>query len=93
MTVARSLKNVFVQIVDDQNRVTLVGVGSDSKVMKAGYEVSDTKTARARKVGLKVAELAAAKGINTVVFDRNRYPYHGRIKAVAEGAREGGLTF
>ena len=91
LTVARSLKSIYVQIVDDEAKLTLVGVGSRSKIMQDILKGGDNKTTVAKKVGLKIAELAKAKGIEGVVFDRNRYLYHGRIKAVAEGAREGGL--
>lgn len=91
LTVARSLRNIAVQIVDDENRRTILGVASNSKVMKDVLQSGDNKTVVARKVGLKVAELSKDKGIETVVFDRNVSLYHGRVKAVAEGAREGGL--
>jgi large subunit ribosomal protein L18 len=93
LTVAKSLKNIFVQIVDDESRQTLVGVASNSKAMAGVIEAKDTKTAAAKKVGLKVAELAKEKGIAKVVFDRNQYRFHGRVKALADGAREGGLEF
>lgn len=93
LTVSKSLNNVTVQIVDDVNHRTLVGLSSRSTVMSSLIEASDNKTARAGKVGQKLAELAKEKGIEAVVFDRNRYRYHGRIKAVADGARKGGLQF
>ena len=93
LTVDRSLKNIYVQLIDDIEQKTIVGVGSQSKLLKGIIEKSDNKTAVAKKVGLKAAELAIEKGIESVVFDRNRYVYHGRIKAVADGAREGGLKF
>ncbi|MBD3257477.1 50S ribosomal protein L18 [candidate division GN15 bacterium] len=93
LTVHKTLKNVVAQIVNDVDKVTLVGVASNSKAMTEVIVKEDTKTAAAKKVGQKIAELAKDKGIETVVFDRNQYRYHGRIKAVAEGAREGGLKF
>jgi large subunit ribosomal protein L18 len=93
LTVRKSLKNVFVQIIDDTRRMTLVGLASNSKAMQEVFADDDNKTIKARKVGMKLAELAKEKGIESVVFDRNRCRYHGRIKAVAEGAREGGLSF
>jgi large subunit ribosomal protein L18 len=93
LTVCKSLKNVFVQIIDDEKRITLVGLASSSKDIRKSLKKSDNKTRAAQKVGLKIAELAKAKGIETVVFDRSRYRYHGRVKAAAEGAREGGLKF
>ena len=91
LTVNKSLKNVTVQVVDDVTRVTLVGLASTSKAVREMIGADDNTTSVAKKVGIKVAELAKAKGIESVVFDRNRYRYHGRVKAVAEGAREGGL--
>ena len=93
LTVRKSLKNVVVQVVDDEKRVTLVGLASYSKAMAGLVAKADTKTVAAKKVGKRLAELAREKGIELVVFDRNQYQYHGRIKAVAEGAREGGLKF
>ena len=93
LTVFRSLKNVVVQVIDDVKGVTLVGLSSDSKVMREMVDAADTKSVVAKKVGAKVGELAKAKGITSVVFDRNENLYHGRVKAVAEGAREGGLKF
>jgi len=93
LTVRKSLKNVTVQIIDDDHRTTLVGLSSNSKLMHGDLAEHKNKTALAKLVGKRVAEMAREKGIQTVVFDRNRYLYHGRIKAVAEGAREGGLKF
>lgn len=93
LTVNKSLKNVTVQVIDDVARVTLVGLASTSKTIREQIAAEDNKTVVAKKVGAKVAEMAKAKGIESVVFDRNRYRYHGRVKAVAEGAREGGLKF
>ena len=93
LTVCKSLNNVSVQIVDDVKRITLVGIASNSKVMRGLVTDKDNKTVVAKKTGAKIAELAKEKGIVTVVFDRNCYQYHGRVKAIAEGAREGGLKF
>lgn len=93
LTVAKSLKNVFVQIIDDERGITLVGVASNTKDMLSGVSKKETKTILAKKVGIKIASLAREKGIEQVIFDRNRYRYHGRVKAVADGAREGGLRF
>jgi large subunit ribosomal protein L18 len=92
-TVRKSLRNVFAQIIDDEKMTTLIGLSSDSKEMQSVISDKDNKSAAAKKVGLKLAEMAKAKGIELVVFDRNRFRYHGRIKAVADGAREGGLKF
>jgi len=93
LTVSKSLRSVSVQIIDDQERKTLIGLSSASKLVREVIGPKDTKTAVAKKVGAKIAELARQRGIEHVVFDRNRYRYHGRVKAAAEGAREGGLKF
>jgi large subunit ribosomal protein L18 len=90
LTVAKSLKHVFVQLIDDEKKITLVGLASNSSSFESA---KGNKSAIAKQVGKKVAELAKTKGIEAVVFDRNRYRFHGRIKAVADGAREGGLKF
>lgn len=86
LVVYRSLKYTYAQLVDDTTHKT-IGQASDCTV-KIG-----TKTERAKEVGKKIAELAKTKKVDTCVFDRNGYKYHGRVRAVAEGAREGGLTF
>lgn len=93
LTVNRSLKHVYVQIVDDEKGETLVAAASNAKAVRPRVEALKTKTEVAKKVGEAVAMAAQEKGIVTVVFDRNRYRFHGRVKAVAEGAREGGLKF
>ncbi len=93
LTVAKSLKNVFVQIVDDENSVTLAAAASNSKAVRDQITDDQTKTDVAKKVGEVIASLAKDKGIEKVVFARNVNRFHGRIKAVATGAREGGLTF
>ncbi len=87
LVVSRSIANHYLQLIDDEKGVTLVSV---SDLKDKGKE---TKTETAKKLGLKLAELAKEKKITTVVFDRNGHRYHGRIKAIAEGAREGGLQF
>lgn len=93
LAVSKSLGRVFAQIVDDENSTTLVGIDSTSKVLASELSSKQTKTDVARKVGEVVARLAKDKGIEKVVFDRTGSRYHGRIKAVADGAREGGLKF
>lgn len=93
LTVAKSLKNTAAQIVDDVNQRTLVGLSTESKEVRDVVAGCENKVAAARLIGKKLAELATGKGIDKVVFDRNQYLYHGRIKAVADGAREGGLKF
>ena len=86
MTVFRSNKQIYVQLVDDLQGVTLAS--ASSKGIEEG-----TKTEIAAKVGKAIAEKALAKGIETVVFDRNGYLFHGRVKSLADAAREGGLKF
>ena len=92
LTVYRSLKNVYVQLVDDTKGVSLVGLSSSGKELHE-QKIDGGKTGIAKMTGKLVAEKAKEKGITKVVFDRNGYIYHGRVKAVAEGAREGGLKF
>jgi large subunit ribosomal protein L18 len=93
LTVCKSLKNIFAQIIDDESARTLVAASSDSKLVREKIGEKMTKTDVARLVGEIIAEEAKSKGIETVVFDRNQFRYHGRIKAVADGARKGGLKF
>jgi len=89
LNVFRSETNIYAQVIDDVNGVTLVAASS----LEKDFECEGTKTDAAKKVGQLVAERAKAKGIDTVVFDRGGYVYHGRVQALAEGAREGGLQF
>lgn len=93
LTVSKSLQNIFAQIIDDEKQVTLVAASTNSEKLKSKLKKKMSKTDAARIVGEELARLAKEKGIESVVFDRNHYPYHGRIKAVAEGARSGGLKF
>jgi large subunit ribosomal protein L18 len=89
LNVFRSECNIYAQIIDDVNGKTLVAASSLDK----DFEGTGGNCEAAKKIGLIVAERARAKGIETVVFDRGGYLYHGRVKALAEGAREGGLAF
>lgn len=89
LNVFRSEANIYAQIIDDVNGVTLVAASSLDKALE-GY---GGNVAAATAVGKLVAERAKAKGIENVVFDRGGYLYHGRVQALAEGAREGGLKF
>ena len=89
LNVFRSASNIYAQVIDDVTGKTLVAASSQEK----GFECEGTKTDAARQVGMMVAERAKAAGIETVVFDRGGYVYHGRVQALAEGAREGGLQF
>lgn len=93
LTVTKSLNHVYAQLVDDLSHKTLIGVGSGSKDMADIISEKDSKTDKARKVGQAIAEKAIEQGISVVIFDRNRYRYHGRVKAVGDGAREKGLKF
>lgn len=93
LTVSRSLNNMYMQIVDDNKSVTMLGLATNSKDFSAKIGKEDTKLDKAKKLGQAIAELAVEKGIEKVVFDRNQYRYHGRIKAAADGAREKGLKF
>ena len=88
LNVYRSLNHIYVQIVDDATGQTLVSASTLSAKLKTGGNV-----AAAKEVGKLVAERAQQKGIKRVVFDRGGYLYHGRIKALADAAREGGLEF
>lgn len=89
LVVTRSAKHVFVQVVDDTAGVTLVSASTMESEMRT---FDGDKTAAARKVGERVAERAKGAGIGAVVFDRAGHRYHGRVAAIAEGAREGGLA-
>ena len=92
LSVFRSLKNVYVQLIDDSNGVSLLGVSSTGPEIK-DLENEKGKIGISKAIGKIVAEKARGKGITNVVFDRSGYLYHGRVKAVADGAREGGLQF
>lgn len=92
MTVFRSNKQIYVQFVDDLNGVTLAAASSSDKEV-ADKTTGQNKSQVAALVGKLAAERATAKGIKSVTFDRNGYLYHGRVKMLAEAAREGGLTF
>lgn len=86
LSVFRSLKHISVQLIDDTQGKTLAAANDNALAGKKPLE-------RAAAVGQKIAELAKGKGIATVVFDRGQYRYHGRVKAVADAAREAGLVF
>lgn len=92
LNVFRSLAEIYAQVIDDENGRTLAAASSIDHELKAQMK-NLKKSEQARLVGLKVAERARAKGITRVVFDRGGYKYIGRVKALAEGAREGGLEF
>jgi len=87
VSVYRSNKYISAQLIDDVKNVTLIGV-SDKELKTKG-----TKTEKAKALGLLLAEKAKAKKVTQIVFDRGSYAYHGRVKNVAEGLREGGMNF
>ena len=90
LSVYRSNAEIYAQLVDDKGGKTLLAVGSVDKAI-SGAKVN--KIEKAKLVGKLIAEKAVASGITAVVFDRNGFLYHGRVKSLAEGAREGGLKF
>jgi large subunit ribosomal protein L18 len=90
LSVFRSGKHIYAQVIDDRARATLAAASSNEK----GEKVAKAYNVEAAKaVGRKIAERALAKGVKQVVFDRGGYIYHGRVKALADAAREGGLEF
>ena len=92
MSVNRSSKHIYAQIIDDVKGVTLVAASSIEKDLR-GKLKTGADTAAASEVGKLIAERAVAAGVKDVVFDRGGYIYHGRIKSLADAAREGGLNF
>lgn len=93
LVVYRSLKYIYGQIVDDSKEKTILTVSSLSKDVKKDVSKAKSKIESSKMVGEFIAKKAVEKKIKRVVFDRNGYKYHGRVKAFAEGAREGGLDF
>jgi large subunit ribosomal protein L18 len=93
LVVFRSNRNIFGHIVDDEQNKVILGLSSLNKELKSAIKDDATKTATAKEIGKKLAEIALDKNIKKIVFDRNGYLYHGRVKAFAEGVREGGLEF
>ena len=90
LSIFRSNSEIYAQLIDDDNAVTIAAVSSKDKDILAQKV---TKTEKSKLVGNAIAKKATELGVTTVVFDRGGYIYHGRVKAVAEGAREGGLQF
>jgi large subunit ribosomal protein L18 len=90
MSIFRSNKEIYVQLIDDQSGKTLVSASSQVEEISSQKVV---KIEKAKQVGKVIAKKAIDAGISTVVFDRNGYLYHGRVKSLAEAAREGGLKF
>lgn len=89
LSVYKSNKEIYAQLIDDKEGKTLASASSREK----GVNAKGTKTEVATAVGKKIAEKAKAAGFEKIVFDRNGFVYHGRVKALADGAREGGLKF
>lgn len=92
LCVYKSLKNIYAQLIDDEKGVTITGVSTLNKEIKAQIK-SGGNVEAAKKVGEYIGKKAIELGIKKVVFDRNGFKYHGRIKAVGDGAREAGLLF
>jgi large subunit ribosomal protein L18 len=92
LSVFRSSKHIYAQLIDDASGRTVVSASSMEKDMREGLKTGANIDA-AKAVGKRLAERASAKGIKQVVFDRGGYLYHGRVKALADAAREGGLDF
>ena len=92
LSVHRSSKHIYAQIVDEFTGKTVVGVGSSGKKLSGDLN-GKTKSEKAAFIGKEIARLAQEKGVEKVVFDRGSSRYHGRVKALAEAAREGGLKF
>jgi len=89
LSVYRSNRDMYVQLINDENGTTLAAATTRDK----DFTRNGTKVEQSKALGLAIAKIATEKGISSVVYDRGGYLYHGRVKAVAEGAREGGLQF
>ncbi|MFZ4849060.1 MAG: 50S ribosomal protein L18 [Caldilinea sp.] len=92
LNVYRSLEHIYAQVIDDKTGTTLASASTVDRELRSQV-ASLTKVEQAQAVGKAVAERARAAGVTRVVFDRGGYPYHGRVKALAESSREGGLEF
>jgi large subunit ribosomal protein L18 len=97
LNVYRSLNHIYVQLIDDEAGKTIVSASTNEKAETKGAKAKEKKTtgnvASAKAIGKLIAERAKAKGVTQVVFDRGGYIYHGRVKALADAAREAGLKF
>ena len=91
LNVFRSLQHIYAQVIDDTSGTTIASASTNEPSLRAA--VSGSKTDRAKLVGQSIAERAKEKGVSAVVFDRGGYLYHGRVKALADAAREAGLEF
>lgn len=92
LAVFRSNDHIYAQVIDDEKGHTLASASSVDRTLRAELE-GKTRREQAKSVGVAVAERARDKGVEAVVFDRGGFPYHGRVKALADGSREGGLEF
>ena len=92
LNVFRSLKHIYVQVIDDNTGVTIAYASTADKELKTGVKTGSNIEA-AKTVGMAIAKRANGKGVTKVIFDRGGYIYHGRVKALADAAREGGLEF
>ena len=92
LNVFRSLRHIYVQVIDDASGNTLVAASS-LRLLEENQSNGGSKTKLAERVGTEIAQLAKVAGVTRVVFDRGGYKYHGRVKALAEAARKGGLEF
>lgn len=93
LSVFRSSKHIYAQLIDDEKGITLVSASDQALPQKSRVKIQNKKIAKAYEVGKLIAEKALEKKIKKVVFDRGPYKYHGRVKALAEGARSAGLKF
>lgn len=93
LVVHRSLRYLHVQLIDDSEGKVLLGISDKSKVAASAITGAKTKVDRSHALGKLFAEEAKKKDVSKIIFDRNGYIYHGRVKAFADGAREGGLEF
>ncbi|WP_044239729.1 50S ribosomal protein L18 [Chondromyces apiculatus] len=93
MSVFRSAKHIYAQVIDDASGRTLAFASTLSKDVKSELDSEGDKVAAAKKVGALIAKICKERDISRVVFDRNGYLYHGRVRALAEAAREAGLDF
>ncbi len=93
MVVFRSAKHIYAQLIDDSEQKTLLTVSDLSPEVKAAIKEKETKTGKSTAVGKVLAEKAKGKEITNIVFDRGGFRYHGRVKALADAAREAGLQF
>jgi large subunit ribosomal protein L18 len=92
LSVFRSASHIYVQVIDDKRNGTLAAASTLTPSLKGSLQ-GKKKSEKAKLVGQKIAEILLEKGVKDVVFDRNGFLYHGRVKALSEGAREGGLNF